>query len=38
MRDHEVEAFMPNRTHITGSEKQLVVSGLNRNRNVKGKS
>ena len=29
---------MPNRTHITGSEKQLVVSDLNRNQNVKGKS
>jgi hypothetical protein len=29
---------MPNHTHITGSEKQLVVSGLNRNQNVKGKS
>ena len=29
---------MPNRTHIPGSEKQLVVSGLNRNQNVKGKS
>jgi len=38
MRDQEVEAFNAEPYAHRWSGKQLVVSGLNRNQNVKGKS